>query len=206
MTESRVRTSEPRPGEDGSARYGPPPAPGQQRRPGRQEVLEVVPVSFRQVRDFICLHHRHHRPPQGMKFALGATSDGVLAGVAVVGRPLARHLDVGRTAEVTRTCTDGTANVNSQLYAAAWRAAGAVGYRRLVTYTEDGESGASLRAAGFTRTARIRPHSGWDRPGRHRHTSPPVGRSRWEIWRAPSIKRRSADRTPPARGEARRGF
>jgi hypothetical protein len=169
-------------------------------------VLEIVPVGFRQARDFICLHHRHHQPPQGMKFALGATADGVLVGVAVVGRPLARHLDDGRTAEITRTCTDGTTKVNSQLYAAAWRAARAMGYLRLVTYTEDGESGASLRAAGFTRTAQNRPHSGWDRPGRHRHASSPIGRNRWEIQRAPSTKRRPADTTPPAQREAGRGL
>jgi hypothetical protein len=83
-------------------------------------VLNVVPVTFRQAHAFIATHHRHHRPPQGMKFTLGVAT---LVGVAVVGRPIARHLDDGLTAEVTRTCTDGTPNANSALYGAAWRAA-----------------------------------------------------------------------------------
>lgn len=98
--------------------------------------LEIVPVTFRQARAFITTHHRHHPPPPGIKFAVGVAADGHLVGVAIVGRPVARHLDDGRTAEVTRTCTDGTTNANSALYGAAWRAARALGYRRLVTYTQ----------------------------------------------------------------------
>lgn len=35
------------------------------------------------------------------------------------------------------------------LYAAAWRACRAMGYRRLVTYILDSESGVSLNAAGW---------------------------------------------------------
>ncbi len=143
--------------------------------------LTVVPTSLREASGFITEHHRHHRPPQGMKFALGVAADGVLVGVAVVGRPVTRHLDDGTTLEVTRSCTDGTPNANSKLYGAAWRAARALGYRRLVTYTEEGESGASLRAAGFRPTKIIAPHSGWDRPNRRRNPqSRAVTRTRWE--------------------------
>ena len=36
-----------------------------------------------------------------------------------------------------------------ELYAAAWRAARAMGYKRVVTYILDTENGASLRAAGW---------------------------------------------------------
>src|SRR6266536_5678249 len=112
--------------------------------------LHLVPVSFRQAREFVAAHHRHHGPPQGMKFAIGAARpDGTLAGVVIVGRPVARHFDDGRTVEITRTCTDGTANANSMLYAAVWRAARALGFQRAVTYTQAGETGASLRAAGW---------------------------------------------------------
>lgn len=41
--------------------------------------------------------------------------------VAIVGRPVARHLDDGWTLEVTRLATDGSANACSALYGAAWR-------------------------------------------------------------------------------------
>lgn len=64
------------------------------------------------------------------------------------GRPVARHLDDGWTLEVNRLCTDGTRNACSMLYAAAWRAARAMGYKRLIPYILDTESGTSLRAAG----------------------------------------------------------
>ena len=47
--------------------------------------------------------------------------------------------------EVNRLCTDGTRNACSMLYAAAWRAARAMGYKRIVTYILESENGASLR-------------------------------------------------------------
>jgi DNA adenine methylase len=145
--------------------------------------LTVVPVTFRQACQFIDAHHRHHRPPQGMRFALGATDGPTLVGVATVGRPVARHLDDGATAEITRVATDGTRDANSMLYAACWRAARAMGYQRLVTYTQAGETGASLQAAGYQPTAHLPPHHGWDRPSRPRpgDHSGDMARTRWEI-------------------------
>ncbi|MDG4834136.1 hypothetical protein O7627_33265 [Solwaraspora sp. WMMD1047] len=99
--------------------------------------IRTVPVTFRQACEFIADWHRHHRPPRGHKYSIGAADqDDVLVGVAVVGRPVARMLDDGLTLEVTRVATDGTRNANSLLYAAAWQAARALGYRRLVTYTQ----------------------------------------------------------------------
>lgn len=88
--------------------------------------------------------------------------------MAIVGRPVARHLDDGATLEVTRTASDGTRHASSLLYGAAWRAAKALGYRRLVTYTQDGESGASLRGAGWRVIASRPPRAGWHTPSRPR--------------------------------------
>ena len=122
---------------------------------------EVVPVTFRQACAFIAEHHRHHKPPRGMKFCLGVAEDGELVGVATVGRPVARAYDDGRTLEVNRTCTDGTRNVNSMLYGAAWKAARAMGYRRLITYTQAGESGASLKGAGWSVIAEREARPSW---------------------------------------------
>jgi len=82
-------------------------------------------------------HHRHHRSVQGAKFAIAVAlpgSDGI-CGVAIVGRPVARHLDDGWTLEVTRLCTNGAPNACSKLYGAAWKAAKALGYTRLITYS-----------------------------------------------------------------------
>lgn len=72
-----------------------------------------------------------------------------IVGVAIVGRPVSRFLDDGWTLEVNRLCTDGTHNACSMLYAAAWRAARAMGYKRVITYILETENGTSLRAAGW---------------------------------------------------------
>lgn len=131
--------------------------------------LHLVPVTLETACGFVAMWHRHHQPPVGHKYSIGvADDDAVLRGVIIVGRPVARHYDDGATLEVTRTATDGTPNANSMLYAAAWRAAKALGYRRLVTYTQAGESGASLRAAGWQVLAQRPARPGWDVPSRPR--------------------------------------
>lgn len=130
--------------------------------------LQLVPVSFADACAFVAEHHRHHAPPVGHKFSVGVADGQTLVGVAIVGRPVARHLDNGRTLEITRTATDGTPHVGSMLYAACWRAAKALGYRRLITYTQAGESGASLRAAGWRVLAELPPRPGWTCPSRPR--------------------------------------
>lgn len=127
-----------------------------------QPRLQIVPVSYRQACEFVERHHRHHAPPPGAKFCLGVRDEhGDLHGVAMIGRPVARHYDDGYTAEVNRTCTDGTPNANSALYGAAWRAARAIGYRRLITYTQAGESGSSLRGAGWRVVAERAARASW---------------------------------------------
>ena len=112
-------------------------------------MLDIVPVSLAEANAFVERNHRHHKPVVGHKFSIGATDGENIIGVAIVGRPVARHLDDGFTLEVNRLCTDGTYNACSILYAAAWRAARAMGYKRLVTYILDTENGASLRASGW---------------------------------------------------------
>jgi hypothetical protein len=112
--------------------------------------LRIVPVDLKTANEFVRKLHRHSRPVVGHRFSVGvASDDGVLRGVAIIGRPVARSLDDGRAAEVTRLCTDGTRNACSILYGAARRAARALGYAPIYTYTLPTEGGSSLRAAGF---------------------------------------------------------
>jgi hypothetical protein len=144
-------------------------------------VLSLRPVSFRGAAAFVTQYHRHHRPPQGSKFCVGVAVGNRLVGAAIVGRPVARHLDDGETLEVTRCCTNGTANACSFLYGAAGRVARALGYRRLVTYTLDSEPGTSLKASGW---CLIRETKGgrWDCPSRPRTDQHPTGpKRRWEV-------------------------
>lgn len=147
--------------------------------------LSIVPVTFAQAKEFVAKHHRHHKPPAGHKFSIGVALEGELVGVAMAGRPVARMLDDGLTLEVNRTATDGSDNANSKLYAAVRAAAKAMGYKRCITYTQEGETGASLRAAGWIRIKEIPPRAGWDRPGRPRegNGNDGIARTLWE-WRA----------------------
>ncbi|MEV0602183.1 XF1762 family protein [Streptomyces sp. NPDC050315] len=145
--------------------------------------LTVVPLSLADACDAVDALHRHHKRPQGHKFSLGVLRpDGSLCGVAIVGRPIARPLDTGWHVEVTRVATDGTPNACSALYGAAWRTASAAGYLRALTYTQDGESGASLRAAGWRLVAVLRPRAGWDAPSRPRENrgTDRIARMLWE--------------------------
>ena len=112
-------------------------------------MLSLVPVSLKDANAFVAAHHRHHKPVTGHKFSIGCEQDGRLVGVAIVGRPVSRYLDDGLTLEVNRLCSTGKKNVCSMLYAAAARAAKAIGYRKVITYTLDSEPGTSLRAAGW---------------------------------------------------------
>ncbi len=111
--------------------------------------LQVTPITLREANAFVLEHHRHHKPVQGAKFSIAVSDGETVRGVAIIGRPVARMLDDGYTAEVNRCCTDGAKNACSMLYSAAWRAARAMGYTKLITYTLPEEGGISLRAANW---------------------------------------------------------
>lgn len=146
--------------------------------------LRIVPISLRTAREFVTEHHRHHDAPVGHKFSIGAAQGELLVGVIIVGHPRARALDAeGGTLEVYRSATDGTRNANSFLYAAARRATFALGFDRLITYTQEGETGASLRAAGYWVVAQRPPRAGWDSPSRPRESKGTeyVARTLWEV-------------------------
>lgn len=150
--------------------------------------LTLVPITLREACAYIERHHRHHDPPRGCIVCVacalldfGGEVVHPIVGVAVVGRPVARNLQDGWTAEVTRVATDGTRNACSILYGAAWRAVRALGYRKLVTYTLAEEGGASLRGAGWRCLGEAGGGS-WSRRDRPRvDTHPTQTKMRWEI-------------------------
>lgn len=143
--------------------------------------LRIVPTTLREANAFVERLHRHHKPVAGCIVCVAVADSGLVHGVAIVGRPVARMLQDGYTAEVLRCCTDGTRNAPSMLYRAAWRAVAALGYRRLITYTLPQEGGASLRGAGFTLIGAAGGGS-WSRESRPRiDTHPTQEKLRWEI-------------------------
>lgn len=138
-------------------------------------------VTLADANAFVAKHHRHHPPVVGHLFSLGAFKGEQLVGVVIVGRPVARLRDDGRTAEVTRLCTDGTRNACSFLYGCASRAAFALGFDRIGTYTLPEEGGASLRASGWKLIGQT-PGRSWSVPSRPRVDRHPLGqRDLWEM-------------------------
>ena len=121
--------------------------------------LELAPLDQETAFDFIRQYHRHHEPPPGDILRVGIVLDGELVGAATWGRCVARELNDGFTAEITRVCSDGTPNVCSMLYGACVRMALAAGYRKVVSYVLASETGASAKAAGFRVVAHVKGRS-----------------------------------------------
>ena len=112
--------------------------------------MKIAPISLKDANEFVFTYHRHHKPCTGQKFSISVRDDyGMIHGVAICGRPVSRYLDDGLTLEINRCCTDGTRNACSMLYAACIRAAKAMGYKTVITYTLESEDGASLKASNF---------------------------------------------------------
>lgn len=111
--------------------------------------LNVRPISLKEANAFIIANHRHHDKVQGHKFSEAVYKGDKLVGVACVGRPVSRHLDDGKTLEVTRLCTDGTYNACSILYSRCAKISKDMGYSKIITYILDTESGVSLKASGW---------------------------------------------------------
>lgn len=157
--------------------------------------LHTRRVQLSDANAFVNTRHRHLAGVVGHKFSVGAFRGVHLVGVAIVGRPVARLCDNGRTLEILRVATDGTRNACSKLYGAARRQVGELGYPRVLTYTLPEEGGASLRAAGFECEG---PAGGgsWDRMGRRRGDRHPT---------APKTRWSSACPVPPRRKEPARG-
>lgn len=143
--------------------------------------LHHVRVDFPTAAAFVAEHHRHHTPPIGHLFSIGAMRADELVGVVIVGRPVARRRDDGVTAEVTRLCVlNAEPNACSFLYGKAAKAALALGFQRIGTYTLQRESGASLRAAGWTLIGST-PGKSWSVPSRPRTDKTPLEpRLLWE--------------------------
>jgi hypothetical protein len=151
--------------------------------------LVVVPVELAEANAFVSALHRHHHPVVGHRFSIGVVDDdGVLRGVCIVGRPVARLAGHPRdVAEVTRLCTDGTPNACSMLYGAAARAARSLGFRRIQTYTLPAEGGASLRGSGWVNEGSSGGGQWKHTDGKPRRTDQPTDtKTRWALtWDRP---------------------
>lgn len=143
--------------------------------------LRLVPLTVTDARVVVQRLHSHHEAPVGGLAAVGVeelAEEPRLVCAAVLSRPVARGL--AGAAEVTRVASDRTPHAASKAVGAITRAALALGYRRLVSYTLLGEAGTCLRAAGWRPVARVRGRE-WDCAARPRAAaSQPVDKIRWE--------------------------
>ncbi len=145
--------------------------------------MEITPINFEEANAYVLAFHRHHKPMQGCKFCLAVSDGDKVVGVAIVGRPVARMLDNGWTLEVNRCCTDGTKNACSMLYSSAWKAAKALGYKRLITYTLPEEGGASLRASNW-KCIGLKGGGNWNVKSRPRIDTDELLRGQKLLWEA----------------------
>ena len=136
----------------------------------RASSLIARPTTLRAANDFVQMHHRHNgrTSRDGGKFAVACEFMGDIVGVAIVGNPLsATYMNkkrYGHVAEVLRTCTsvDAPRGAVSFLYGVCTRICREMGFDRLISYTLEEESGASLKGAGWSQTALTKPCApGW---------------------------------------------
>lgn len=146
--------------------------------------LAVTPTTLREANEFVANFHRHSKPTQGGRFAIAAVFDQNIVGVAIVGRPVSQTLQDGLTAEITRLCVskDAPKNTCSFLYGRCWRIWQQMGGNRMITYTLQSETGASLKGAGWTVMGQVKPHDRWTKKGGNREWQPVYGqlKFRWE--------------------------
>ncbi|HJT76872.1 MAG TPA: XF1762 family protein [Gemmataceae bacterium] len=117
--------------------------------------MQAVPIHIKEANAFIAKYHRHNLTTVGGKFAVGRVVRGKLVGVAVAGRPVARQLDDGKATEILRVYTDGKRHCCSFLYARVAKIGRMSGYTRVITYSLEEKSGASLRAVGGRVVGRV---------------------------------------------------
>lgn len=158
--------------------------------------MNIAQITLDESKAYVGDHHEHSGVHIGHKWSLAAVAEGRIVGVAVIGRPTSQVIQNGDpwALEVTRVCVEreggsGYPNACSFLYAAAWRSIKSMGYLRGLTYTKDGENGASICAAGWLCMDRRKPRkSGWDSREGRASGGAREGGERWEIraaaWRA----------------------
>lgn len=141
--------------------------------------LRIAPCTARRAKLYVADQHRHLPRVQGGLFAVGVVDEaGVYRGVGIAGNPARVWQGTGRVS-ILRVATDGAPNACSMIYGALCRAAKALGYREVWTYTLPEEPGTSLRAAGFEEQGLSRGGE-HDRPSRPRAPAAQPGpKRRW---------------------------
>ena len=147
--------------------------------------MRVRPCTLKQANALVDKIHRHHKPCVGHRFSLALYNDAdQVCAVVICGRPVARMVCYETVLEISRCASDGTPNAISMLYGAVCRAAKAMGFERVQTYTLPAEGGASMKAAGFSFVGECGGgdwNRGQESTHKNRRTDQPMGTKwKWE--------------------------
>lgn len=135
--------------------------------------LRVAPCTIAEALRYVSALHRHLPRLNGGLFACSIEDElGQVRGVGVFGHPPRAWQGTGAGA-ILRVATDGVPNGCTMIMGALCRAAAALGYDRVYTWTLPEEGGASLRAAGFALDGQTKGGE-WSCPSRPR---PPAQRA-----------------------------
>ena len=138
-------------------------------------IWHPVPITIKEARPLLREWHRRRKTCHAARFAVAVAADGIVRGVAFCGNPvatmLAQHSD-GDVLEVLRLATDGTPNACTRLQAVVDRVARAMGFTKLVTYTDPDEGGTSLRASNWQGPFPTKGGTRANRPGRRSGRQP----------------------------------
>ena len=154
------------------------------RQPSPVQVkLRHAPCELKEANAIVAAWHRHHQCVAGHRFSIKCIDEnGVLRGVAVVGRPVARMTCQRTVVEITRMVSDGTPNVCSFLYAACTHAARKIGYRQIQTFLLESEPATTLKALkdlGWKFDGWSEGGEGWQSRTGRRNDQPTVRKQRW---------------------------
>lgn len=137
-------------------------------------MLNAVPITLKEANAFVSKFHRHHAPTVGHRWSVAIANDGVICGVAICGRPVARALPHKTLIEINRLATNGTRNACSKLYGMCAAIATIMGFDDIETSILISEPGTSLEAAGF-KFRRVIKGRDWNCPSRGgRRTDQPM--------------------------------
>ena len=109
-----------------------------------------------------------------------------MVGVVIASNPVSATLMDGYTLELTRLCVaecapKGTCSFLLSKCCSIWHL---MGGKRVITYTLNSESGASLRGAGWSIVGQVMPHKRWQ----NKSKADGIERADLEIYRLPKLR------------------
>lgn len=147
---------------------------------------KVRPITVKSAQRWVRETHRHLPSVQGGLFATSVWDGDGMVAAGIAGNPPrvwqgTGRIVISRVAAIPDLEPVGhhAAPACTMIYGSLCRAAKALGYREIWTYTLPHEDGASLRAAGFRYMGETKGEE-WDRPSRSRAPAvSPTKKGRW---------------------------